>query len=144
MSPEKAMFEFIQALVEAADPEAPIAPAAVHATVYEEIKTTRAIRVGDARADVGPRAGAWKEFNTEFYLEIIARVDDNNFFDAREAVRDMGLALAEAIQSDPSLGNRVCDVHVKKGSRGWARVQTAAFAVQVFRIVVDPVNFQGG
>ena len=143
MTPETAVFLFLQDLADAAIDAAPLAGAAVHATRYEAIQTATAVRVGDASVDVGPRSGTWKEFNGELIVEIVSRVDGGDHVTAREIVRGMSLAIAEAVQSDASLGGRVCDARILKGSRGWARVQTTAFSVQVFRLLIDAHGYKG-
>jgi hypothetical protein len=144
MTPETAVYQFVQELVDAAADPAPLAGAAVHATRYEPIATPTAIRVGDAAVDVGPRSGVWKEFNAELLLEIVSRVDGGDHVAARDLVREMSLAIAEAIQSDAGLGGRVCEARIVAGTRGWARVQTTAFSVQVFRLLIDPHGYRGG
>jgi hypothetical protein len=144
MTPEAAVFEFIRDLADGAVDPAPLAGAAVHATRYEPIQTATALRVGDAAVDVGPRSGVWKEFNAELLLEIVSRVDGGDHVAARELVCEMSLAIAEAIQSDASLGGRVCEARIVAGTRGWARVQTTAFSVQVFRLLIDPHGYRGG
>lgn len=171
MSPENALYEYLRDMVAAANPTTtppttppmgsgeeppvpgptpstplpgPLTEAAVHATRYEEIKTAKAIRIGDAAVQVGPRLGSWKEFNGEILIEIVARVDNGDHVQAREAVRSLSLEVVKALQSDPALGSRTDDTIVLGGSRGWARVKTAAYAVEVIKVVVDPHGYTGG
>lgn len=143
MSPERALYEYLVETVAAAAATDALAAAVVHETRYTEIATERVLRIGEPRLDVGPRAGGWKEFNVELLLEVVCRVDNQDFNAAREAVREMSLEVARAIQTDSSLGGRVCDCRLLKATRGWARIKTAPFAVQVFRLVIDPFGFSG-
>lgn len=142
MSPERALYEYLTDTVAAAAATDALAGAAVHSTRYTEIAGP-VLRIGEPRLDVGPRAGEWKEFNVELLLDVVCRVDNQDFNAAREAVRKMSLEVARAIQTDGSLGGRVCDCRIVKATRGWARIKTAPFAVQVFRLVIDPFGFSG-
>ena len=144
MSPEKALHEFLTEAVQAATHPSPLAGGVVvHETRYEVIKDELGIRIGDATSQIGPRAGETKEFNSEIMLEIFARVDDSKAA-ARDKVREIALAVAEKIQGDSNLDGRVCDCLVRLGSRGWARVATTPYAVQVLNLIVDPFGRSGG
>lgn len=138
MTFETALTEFLEDLVTAAAEGEVLDGCAVHSNFYQPIETERGIRVGDAAGQIGPRAGTWKEFNVRLQLQIFVRVDNNDFAAAGETTRAIGLAVAQAIQSDQTLGGRICDCQLfGEFRRGWAKVSTSSFAAQQIGLLFD-------
>lgn len=138
MTFETALTEFLEDLVTAAAEGEALDGCAVHPNFYQPIDTERGLRVGDATGSIGPRAGSWKEFNVRLQLQIFVRVDAQKFGEAGETARAIGVAVAEAIQTDQTLGGRICDCQLfGEFRRGWARVSTTTYAVQSIGLLFD-------
>lgn len=144
MSPETALFEFLQAAALASSAQTDLA---VQATAYQNLESVKTVRIGNAETMFGlDSEGGVGEYDVDLTLQVLHRVEDADSSDsfnlARDGATEIAKFVVEKIQTDDSLGARVCGVNVYKALRGWAKIQTGPFAVILIPLRVNPLSYE--
>jgi hypothetical protein len=144
MTPETALYEF---LFERAGLEVGQSDLVVQATAYQRLDSVKTIRIGNAETMFGlQEGGGVGEYDADLTLQILHRVEDTDDADSLNLARDGATQIAKwavkEIQTDDSLGSRVCGVNVYKALRGWAKIETAPFAVILIPLRINPLSME--
>lgn len=143
MSLSNAVFQFVSALVAASAPSDALYGADIHASLYEEIKQAKTIRVGDVQTSVPLPVnppGAMREFNAFLTVQCVVRPQtksSSDLIEARKAATAMALQLSAAIYDDEKLGNTVCDCRVVRKEDDWANAGTVRHAVSYLLLRIN-------
>lgn len=142
MSLSNSVFQFIEGKVNAAAAENALYGAEVHASLYEEIKQIKTVRVGDVQTSVPlpvPNGGL-REFNGFLTIQCVVRPQTKKVEDlliARQTATAMALAVASAIYADEKLGNSVCDCRIVRKEDDWQSVGTVRHAVSFLLLRIN-------
>lgn len=136
------VYEFLDAAKSAAPDDSLLKTMELHDTIYQDIKTSQGVRIGEVPSEFSPTAdGTFKEFNAEIPIACFARVkgtQKSNRTEAIQKVFDITLAVTQLFYGDASLGGRVCDSIVVRGARGFDELDGEPYAVSNFSLVVNP------
>lgn len=144
MTPETALFEFLE---EKALGSAAQSDLAVQATAYQALDSVKTIRIGNAETAIAVgHGGTVGEWDADITLQVLYRVEDADQSRSYNAARDAATGAAHwavaEIQTDDSLGGRVCGANVYKALRGWAKIGTAAYAVILIPLRINPMSLE--
>lgn len=140
------LFDFLAAAIAAAVPGDVIYELDLHDTVYQTIdaKQGRGIRISEAAGSLAPGpGGGLKECDVELIIVCYSRVTGREKTDRQPALIDVFATqqeVAKAIYEDPTLGGRVCDVIVGKGSRGYDVIDGEPYAAANVPILINPTG----
>ena len=114
----------------------------LHDTVYQKITMPRGIRISDAVGDLAPNVeGEMAEFDVELVLICFSKIDSSDIKNRQSALVDafaLQKAVAAVLLADSSFGGRVCDSIVKRGSRGYDKLDEGVFAVTNMPLIINP------
>jgi hypothetical protein len=136
---ESALYTVLAASIDAAEEDAPLFEVELLATVYEPVTQARAIRIGDSNSDFAPASGgAVEEWDVLSRIEILSRPEGETpeaYIAARENVRAMTIAVAQALFDNPTLSGGVGDSRILGGLRGWGSLNTQRTAVANLHVI---------
>ena len=142
MNVEQRVSSFIQEAIESADVSTAIHGAELHETVYEAIRNSFGIRIGDCESELAPTPGGgeMEEFDALLTIVCYARVAGQDKTE-RTAARDQAIDIAKAVAglflADPSMGGRVRDSRVLRAARGFESVGSQPYAVCNLQLIVN-------
>lgn len=132
-----AVFEFLQAAIQAAQSNTPLEGAVVREYIEGEMKEIRTILVGGLDNPIGGiisqskpskvADGSIREFDAFTALKFFAQPENakaGSKFDAAVIAHEMAITVAGLILDDMTLGGRVCDCDVVQKLDGWSNVRT--------------------
>jgi hypothetical protein len=141
---ESALYTVLAAAIAAAvaDEDNALHGVALHQSPYEAYPENYGIRIGDSNCDLAPGPdGPVEEWDVIGRLECFAKVVNadsaSELVAARAKVRAMGIAVAEVLIADPTLGGGVHDSRILGGERGWPNVQTERRAGMHLHIIAN-------
>ncbi len=142
-SPENALYLVLKNAVDNANPVNPLYLADVHPTVYSVIDSVKTIRISNCESDFVPHYDeSIEEYDARVPLQILVKVNDvdspDSYVVARDLLRAVTMKVVGILLDDVTLGARVCDLKLNRAFRGWAKIQTAVYAVTILPIVVNP------
>ena len=147
MSLENAVYEFIQAQVDASSPNSAISNSLVHADTYEEIlKGSKWIRVDDvmrSEPSVLPNNTSIREFNAFLEVQCVVKPNSQSLIDRREArysATAMANALTLLIFNNQNLNDTngfICDCVVKQKRNEWRKVGQVKHAVSFLLLQIN-------
>lgn len=140
------LFEFLQESIDASGADDVIYAIELHDTIYQKITKDRGLRISDAVSDMAPGPGGdMREFNARIVLVCFAKVGGKDKKDRQPALTDvfqLQQAVYQLLYNDPSLGGRVCDTNLERGSRGYDILDGSPYAVANIPVVVNPIGSQ--
>lgn len=136
------LFEFLTEAFAASAPDSVLYPLELHDTVYRSITKPAGVRISEAVGDLAPGpGGGLGEHDVDLILACFSRVagkDKKERQDALQQVFDITIAVTGLLFADPSLGGRVCDVLIRRGSRGYDVFDEGVFAVANVPLLINP------
>ena len=143
MSPEQAIFEFLEDAARLAPTPSILHGITICPTVYHNFEKS-AIRIGNCNSEFSPGSnGEIKEYEAKIPLEILSRLpstESTAYSEARETVRSLAMEIVKLLLATPSLNQGNCDLQVEQGFRGWAKVNGADTAVVIISVTVNPFS----
>jgi hypothetical protein len=142
------LFDYLAECQNAAAVDDVIYPLDLHDTIYQAIKDKKpnGIRISDAVGDLAPEpGGGLKEYDVSVQIVCYAKVtgtDKKQRQDALITVFAIQRAVCQLLIDDQSLGNRVCDVLIKKSYRSYDVFDGGPYAVANIPVVINPSGEQ--
>lgn len=140
---ETKVFEFLEEQIAAAAPDHVLAFLELHDTVYQKIRTARGIRISDCVSEFAPYGDDEKEWDAQITLSCYIRVEGKDKTDrqpALAAVFDLQREVYRILRANPTLNDRVCDVLLRPGSRGYDSLDGEPYAVAMVPLIVNPTG----
>lgn len=135
------LFDYLTEQVEAAAAGDVLFEIELHDTVYQSITKTRGVRISDAVGDMSPGpAGEIKEFNVDLQIVCYAKVEGKDKKQRQEALTAVFAIQQEMYRvliGDSSMGGRVCDVKLLRGSRGYDVFDGNPYAVANLGVLIN-------
>lgn len=149
MNLENAVYNFAASLEAAAESDAALKGAFIHADTYEEMNEAggaKFIRIDDLMGSVPQpiSSGVLREFNAVLdvqFLQIPVNQTLIERLNARQTVNNMALDFIGAVYADQRLGtidHSVCDCSVKK-MNGWRKVGNVKTPVSIVRLTMNKI-----
>lgn len=136
------LFDYLTERIAAAAADSTLADLELHDTVYQKITRTRGVRISDAVADLSPNAGGGiSEFDVLIILTCYSRIEGKDQKVRQPALIDVfeiQKAICSELLRDSTLGGRVCDSLVRRGSRGYDKYDEGVFAVANMPLIINP------
>lgn len=114
----------------------------LHDTVYQKITKPCGLRISEATGDLSPGpGGGLKEVDVDLVLICYARIEGKDKTERQEALQkafEIQQEIVMLLVNNQTLNNRVCDVLVRKGSRGYDSLDGEPFAVANQPILINP------
>jgi hypothetical protein len=136
------LFDFLDDEISSAVPESVLFDLELHDTVYQSITKPRGIRISEAVGDLSPGPEmVIKEYDVSLIIICYSLVEGKQITQRQPAlisVFQIQQAVYELLVTDSTLGGRVCDVLILKGSRGYDVFDEGIFAVANVPIIINP------
>jgi hypothetical protein len=136
------MYDFLAGELGAALPESPLFDLELHDTIYQSITRDRGLRISESVGDFSPGPeNEEKEYDVLVILACWSRVDGQTTKDRQPALVDVyqiQKAVYGLIRNQSTLGGRVCDSLLRKGSRGYEDLSGKAYAVANIPVIINP------
>lgn len=137
------LFDFLSDLLTQADAGDVLYGVELHDTIFKPIgKANRVVRISEAIGDLSPGPEmVIKEWDVQLVLVIASRIAGREKTDRQPALIDvfqMTVAVYSLLMTDTTLGSRVCDLVIDRGSRGYDVLDGEPFAVANLPLVINP------
>ena len=141
------VFDFFDELVTAAVSGDPLFGVQLHDTVYQTITKTgsrvtdRVIRISEVDSEMVPCGLDWEEKDAHLILVLAARIQGADKTERQDALSDvvnLFQVVAELIDNDRTLGDRVHDLQAEKASRGYDVFDGDPYAVVNIPLLINP------
>jgi hypothetical protein len=136
------LFDFLAGELEAALPESPLFDLELHDTIFQSITRDRGLRISEAVGDFSPGPeNEEKEYDVLVILVCFSRVkgqEDTLRQPALVDVFQIQKQIYSLLRLKSTLGDRVCDSLLKRGSRGYEMLNGEAYAVANVPLVINP------
>ncbi len=119
----------------------------LHDTVYQTIQRTgdrvtdRVIRISECDSEMVQCGLDWEEKDANLILVIAVRIQGKDKTERRDALTDLVnlfRAVADLIDDDRTLGDRVHDLQAEKASRGYDLFDGDPYAVVNIPLLINP------
>lgn len=142
------VFDFLTEKLEAAPPDTVLFDLQLHDTVWQRISEIpgRGVRISDAVGDLSPGPGGtspgdWKEYDVFLTIACFSRVKGQEQTQRQPALIDV-FQIEQAIYillwENPTLSGRICDLLLKKCSRGYDNLGGNPYAVVNIPLIINP------
>lgn len=136
------LFDFLTEQLAAVPADSTLANIELHDTVYQKMTKPRGVRISEAVGDLGPDTGGeLKEWDVDLILVCWSKIDSTDIKNRQPALVDvftMHKAVFQLLQNDSTLGGRVCDLLLRRGSRGYDKNDEGVFAASNMPLVINP------
>jgi hypothetical protein len=136
------LFDFLAGELEAAVPESPLFDLELHDTVWQNILTDRGVRLSESVGDFSPGPeNVEKEYDVLVIITCYSRVTGQQQTDRQPALIDVFQIQKEIyslLRLNSTLGDRVCDLVLRRGSRGYDNLNGQPFAVANIPVFINP------
>ena len=136
------LFDFFEEQIGAAVPAEILYEVELHDTIHQKIKTPRGIRISEAVGDLSPGPeNVLKEYDVLIILTCYSRVIGPQKTQRQPALIDVFNLQKESYRvllENPTLNERVCDLLLLKGSRGYDVFDEGVYAVSNTPIIINP------
>ena len=144
---EVLLFEFLSDAIESCtERESLLYELELHDTIYQTIKTNFGWRISDAVSGLHPGpGGGLRELDAEISLVCFAKVegkDKKQRMEARQKAWELQLAATELFWADTTLGDRVCDITIRRTPRGYDVYDGNPYAVTIMPLVINPTSYE--
>lgn len=144
---ELLLFEFLsEQIASVTDREDLLYEMELHDTIYQTIKKSYGWRISDVVSDFSPGpGGGLKEFDAELTLVCYAKVEGPDKKDRAAALQkafELQVKALELFYADQYLGDRVCDIHVKRSPRGYDNYDGNPYAIVNMPLVINPTSYE--
>ncbi|MEO8650497.1 MAG: hypothetical protein ABI539_15145 [Acidobacteriota bacterium] len=136
------LFDFLSPAIAAAVLGDALFQLELHDTVHQKITKNRGLRISEAVGDISPGPDmVWKEYDVDLMLVSYSRVTGSEKTNRQAALIDVfqiQQAAAILLTGDPTLGGRVCDLLIRKCSRGYDVLDGEPYAVANIPLIINP------
>lgn len=143
---EKIVYDFLKALVEAAEDGDVLRGAQVSENTYEAVSKVKCIQIGPCESEPAPapQAEEMTEFDGMLTLVILRKVADkanpHSFTEAREEALDIARAIGVAIANDQDLSGALQLALTKKVRRTFTTVGNHPHALANLDLILNPTG----
>lgn len=139
---ETHLYDYLKEVFDASASVNVLSQLELHDTVHQKIGKTAGVRISEAVGTLaaGP-GGGLKEMDVDIILVCFAKVegkDKRQRQDALGKVFEIESEVAKLFINDPTMGSRVCDVLVRRSSRGYDVLDGEPYAVANVPLLVNP------
>ena len=139
---ETHLYDYLKEVFDASASVNVLSQLELHDTVHQKIGKAAGVRISEAvgMLAAGP-GGGLKEMDVDIILVCFARVegkDKRQRQDALGKVFEIESEVAKLFINDPTMGSRVCDVLVRRSSRGYDVLDGEPYAVANVPLLVNP------
>lgn len=134
------LFDFLDETVQAARPGDVLFDAEVHDTTYQKITKPFGIRVSDASGEMSPTSDGVREYNVSTVIVCFAKVEGKDKKARVEALTkawQIQKAVYALLFTNPSLGDRVCDIMPGDGARDYDILNGNPYAVAIIPVTIN-------
>ena len=114
----------------------------LHDTIYQQIATDRVIRISEVTGGFSPGPeNVWKEWDVSITLVALARVKGQEKRDRLPAltyVWELQRELYSLLTDNPTLDDRICDLVLRDGVRGYDELDSEPYAVVNIPLIINP------
>lgn len=136
------LFEFLTERIKAAASGDVLFEIELHDTVWQSITRESGIRISDVICEMAPEpGGGMKEWDVHIELACFAKVEGNDKKQRQPAMLrafQLQQAVCKLLVQYQDLNGRVCDVLVRRGSRGYDTFDSNPYAVGSVPLVINP------
>ena len=136
------LFDFLAEKLDLAVPDDVLFQIELHDTTYQKITKPRGVRISEAVGDLAPGpGGGLEEHDVLLILSIYSRITGKEKTDRQPALADVFAttkAVCQLLLDDSTLGSRVCDTLLRRGSRGYDVLDAEPYAVANIPLIINP------
>lgn len=136
------LYDFFRERFDASASDSLLYKLELHDTVHQKIVTPQGVRISEATSDLAPGpGGGLKELDIDLIIICFSRILGKNKTERQAAlmeVFEIQNEIAGLLNADQTLGGRVCDLLIRRGSRGYDVLDGEPFAVANMPLLINP------